>query len=106
MSAFGSVLEVQREGTRVRLRAAQATLQMDFLTPHIVRARLVFPDQVAAGQKVALQPRDPDLALGIEDDDDTYSVKTTEFSLHISRDPLRLVFRDSSDNLVLQTSDA
>jgi alpha-glucosidase len=105
MSAFGSVLDVQREGTRISLRAAQATLEMDFLTPHLVRARLVFPGQVATGHKVALPPADLDLALGIEDDD-TYTVKTTEFSLHISRDPLRLVFRDSSDNVVLQTSDA
>ena len=101
MTAFGNVLEVQREGTQIRVRAEQATLELDFLTPGILRVRLKFPNEIATGQQVALPLADPDLTLGIEDGD-PYTVKTTAFSVQIYRDPLRLVFRDVAENVLLQ----
>jgi alpha-glucosidase len=105
MGAFGSVLDIQREGTQIRLRAEQATLELDFLTPHVVRARLALPDEVATGQKVALPLADPDLALTVADGD-PYTVTTPEFSVRIYRDPLRMVFRDASGTVLVQTGEA
>jgi alpha-glucosidase (family GH31 glycosyl hydrolase) len=104
MQPFGKVLEVQRAGTQIRLRAEQATLELEFLSARLLRARLVFPDDVASGQKVALPLADPQVVLSV-DDGDTYTLRTAAFSVHIRRDPLRLEFRDLAGNVLVQTND-
>jgi alpha-glucosidase (family GH31 glycosyl hydrolase) len=105
MRSFGSVREVLRQANRLRFRGDEGTLELEVLTPRIVRLRLRSVDDALTGHTVALLERDPGVAIDIQEGD-PWTIRTAELIVEVRLEPLRIVLQDTADRVLLQSAPA